>query len=762
MNIALWNTLLKTSLLYNSEVDHIEKCVRSGESSNLTMKALVQLQGVFLQLSYHRMETLAALQQRSPLSKEYFATNDLDYAWKQIHSTYTCSKEELNDGLAINEFVMNMWDRPMNDREKHSFIKAFERLIARTFDIASSETFYEVSSGADDVNEVERGSKTDHVNGVENSSNEESANVTENSEHIHTSTHLEEVRTENQQSDNEDRAESTTFDSCAFFDQLSVLQTSSVESVVHADEFTSLQQYMHVERPIQNHFLQSLEGAQTTDAPSLIMLCGSVGDGKSHLISYIQEMRPDLLKGFYVHNDSTESHNPSEDEIETLERVLAGFEQNRRGSNRIVLAINLGVLHNFYVKHRSTSHFSTIVKAIEASSIFEMDQDISQSIEDITFLNFAGLQPYDLDETGATSPFFKAIIEKVTAPVEENPFYQSWKADKERGIWTPVHLNYSLLQDEKMRDAVVRVLVEAMIKEKLFLSTRALYNVIYDMLVPLDIEAFDPDHLLPSLLFSRPERSDLMRALHTIDPVARRNEVFDELLRQFIIIDDKSSLIKQHIIEDEAYVQMWEAIDGEIESYSKLLIRHYYLLHHRTLNESYHQFLRTLYSYYTGSTEAYEELYQVISEAIKRWIGSPKEHYIYIDAKSESDYRLAIPFQFDHAIPGRKYRQARGAAKVSRLKPEVELGLQVEGEVLYVMIDYDLFDLLVRVAKGYRPTRRDYAEALQFVEFYNAIVQHTDKAKELLIVHSSTLHMIQMKKPLFRMGATKYEVRSLE
>lgn len=742
MNVALWNTLLKTQFFSANEVDHIQKWIRSGEATKLTMSTLIQLQGVFIQLSHYRMEVLSKIQQLSPLPREYFETNDLEHAWKQLHSVYKCSKEELKDASFINNLLVNVWDRSINDREKVIFVRTFEQFISRVFDFSSME-----------LTTVER--------------ERESTAIKKEGSAIQQEEFLgyKESRKLEFYSKKEPYIKTQLVDSrvkpTSFIEQLSTLQTSSVESVVHADEFTTLQQYMHVERPIQNYFLQSLEHAQTTDGPSLIMLCGSVGDGKSHLISYIQEMRPDLLEGFYVHNDSTESHNPGEDEIETLERVLAGFEQNSQGSNRIILAINLGVLHNFYVKHRHTSHFPEIVEAIETSSIFEMDQDISQSIENITFLNFASLQPYNLDETGVTSPFFKAIIEKITAPVEENPFYQSWKADKERGIWTPVHLNYSLLQDEKMRDAVVQVLIEAMIVEKLFLSTRALYNVIYDMLVPLDIGMFHPNHLLPNLLFSRPERSDLMQALHTIDPVARREEVFDELLRQLVVTDDRPSLVKQYITSYEAYTQLFERVEEDVESYSKLLIRHYYLLNHQTLNKSYHEFLQTLYSYYTGSNESYEKLFQVILKAVERWIGSPKEHYIYIDAVSESAYQLAIPFEFE-AIPGREYGKSAGIERVNRLRPEIEIGLNVNDSLLYMTIDYALFKLLVCVSEGYRPTRQDYAEALQFVEFYNAIVQHTDKSKEVLIVHPATEQMIRMKKPLFGIGKKKYEVESMK
>ncbi len=722
MNITLWNTLLKTPLLKNSETNKVQQWIQSGQETSLSIAALVQLQGIFIQLSQYRMETLASLTQLFPLSKDYFRNNDLAFTWKKIYSIYHCSKEELTDAHYINDIVVNMWDRSMNDREKENFTETFERFISRTLDVSR------VASLEKKIEEP--------VVRLEDST-----------------TNLAQIK---KMKDTVMKEKNLTF-----LEQLSVLQTSSVQSVVHAEEFTELQHYMHVERSIQEHFIRALEEVADKNSAHLIMLCGSVGDGKSHLISYVHENRPELLAQVYVHNDSTESHNPSEDEIETLEKVLAPFEGRGVGRNKVVLAINLGVLHNFYAKHRNTQQFPKTIHAIEVSRVFEVDKDFDNSTEDVTLLNFAGLQPYEISDKGTTSRFFKEIIKKIVAPTEENPFYRAWQKDCERDVWTPAHLNYALLQEEKMLIAIVQVLVEAMMKEKLFLSTRALYNVIYDMIVPLNNTTFHPDHMLPSLLFSRPERSDLMHALYTIDPVARRAEVFDNLLREFMLTNDVTSMIQQHLTENEYYLMIWENIDGDVESYSKLLIRHYYILNHATLNERFYQFLQTLWSYYTETNDAYEKLFHMIIRAIERWIGSPKERYIYIDAIGESNYQLAIPFQAN-ARPGREFGQARGQAEMNRLKPEVELGLDVNGKTIYVTIDYALFELLFDVANGYRPTRQDYTEALQFVEFYRDIIRYTDKSDEMLIVHIPTKQMVRMKKPFFGGGLKKYEVESIE
>ena len=49
---------------------------------------------------------------------------------------------------------------------------------------------------------------------------------------------------------------------------------------------------------------------------------------------------------FIIHNDATESHNPSESSNDTLHKVLEGFrdENIESSTDKIILAINLGTL----------------------------------------------------------------------------------------------------------------------------------------------------------------------------------------------------------------------------------------------------------------------------------------------------------------------------------------------------------------------------------------------------------------------------------
>lgn len=69
--------------------------------------------------------------------------------------------------------------------------------------------------------------------------------------------------------------------------ELIKLNTSSIESV-EDDNLSRFKEYLHVDRPIQKEFSEALNNAISSDSSHLVMLCGSVGDGKSHLIAKLK------------------------------------------------------------------------------------------------------------------------------------------------------------------------------------------------------------------------------------------------------------------------------------------------------------------------------------------------------------------------------------------------------------------------------------------------------------------------------------------
>lgn len=159
--------------------------------------------------------------------------------------------------------------------------------------------------------------------------------------------------------------------SCKFVNELNRLRKSSSDSIDNVECFDSFKVYMHVTRTAEEDLKNILRSINDSGKKNLILLCGSAGDGKSHLLSYLKNSdEENLLEGYTIYNDATESNSPSKTAIETLNELLDSFKDTNLelpGKN-IILAINLGVLSNFIESEYGESYWN--LKAyVEKSNI---------------------------------------------------------------------------------------------------------------------------------------------------------------------------------------------------------------------------------------------------------------------------------------------------------------------------------------------------------------------------------------------------------
>lgn len=137
---------------------------------------------------------------------------------------------------------------------------------------------------------------------------------------------------------------------CNFISKLNKLRKSSSDSIDNVDSFDDFKEYMHVVRDAEVDLRAVLQRVNASTKKTLILLCGSAGDGKSHLLSYMKNYDTEnLLENYVIHNDATESNAPDKTAIDTLHEVLSGFRDDNleQSGQNIILAINLGVLSNF-------------------------------------------------------------------------------------------------------------------------------------------------------------------------------------------------------------------------------------------------------------------------------------------------------------------------------------------------------------------------------------------------------------------------------
>lgn len=553
-----------------------------------------------------------------------------------------------------------------------------------------------------------------------------------------------------------------------------MLQSSSKETVIHANSFSSFSKYMHTKRNIENEIVEIITNLNNSDSKKLILLAGSVGDGKSHLISYLNDSYEQYLQDVDIHNDATESFDPQSSSVETLEKVLQSFNDGKVPNKHIIVAINLGVLHNFYRKQRENNEFNALCNFIDKSGVFEKT---ATSVVDDQFhlFNFASERIFNLKEDGAYSPFFETILKKVVSNDEENPIYRAWKHDMDNNIVTIAHINYELLQQEAIQHRILDKLYHVMLLDKLIVSTRSFYNFIYTIIVPIE-QDFDPtktsfslQNTLPYLLFEHPERSTILSHIHKIDPLKKRQRKSDEYVANLHILKDKWAYLVDLFEEEQlsdllggAFEQLLkESIHAKkIDLIAKFIVRMIEIMK-PPKNSSYYEFLGYLYHYYKGNGEQIYPLVEMLKEVFEKWKGSPEKDYYFVKNDVGSPYRIAYPVLLEEE-PGEEFGILAHADVVSNFENYLTIGFSVENEVVLFELDFYLYELLQKINNGYKPNMEDINSALQFEDFYKQIMNVAEaNAKEFLIVRNEDQSTYLISKPKSKFGSSKlYKVES--
>ena len=307
---------------------------------------------------------------------------------------------------------------------------------------------------------------------------------------------------------------------------------------------------MHVDRSIQNDLIKELERVKNEQSNHLIILCGSVGDGKSHLLAYLKTNKPELYNKFTIHNDATESFDPNKSSIDTLAQVLQPFNNDNfeTSNDKIILAINLGVLAKFLESQYCETEFTKLRDIIIDSNILE--KTISNNIcqDKVSFITFSDYNLFELNDNKdlnyTSSKYILALFNKITDNNNSNPFYIAYKKDKERNLKNAIIINYEMFCDDEVQDIIINYLIKIFIKYKKIVSTRELLNFIYEIIVPpesIDLNDFGIrqfKYLLPNLLFNNLGQSTLLTLFNEIDPTNNRIESLDKLIVDFNINKD--------------------------------------------------------------------------------------------------------------------------------------------------------------------------------------------------------------------------------
>lgn len=573
---------------------------------------------------------------------------------------------------------------------------------------------------------------------------------------------------------------------CSFLESLKKLRKSSIESVEdgNSDHFDSFKQYLHIIRDVENELLNIINSTNTSNKRTLVLLCGSAGDGKSHLLSMMKNHPDKMLDNYIIHNDATESFEPNKSATQTLNDVLNDFndtnlENNKQGKNLIV-AINLGTLNNF-LESEFASNFKKLFDFVGERNILNGKIGCSNFLEDSPFqsISFGDFNNYSLTSNGIEVEFIVDLINKITSDSPENIFCTEYHkvgdvcSLKNR---CPVRHNYTILRNEVVQRNIAFKLVEMSIKDKYFLSTREILDFIYNIIVHPNFEDGELikiqndseylknyiDYTLPTLLYEQVGTSNITTLISKYDHLKTRKSQIDEEIISFnvsIDIDEICLPILQPTLYTGIFTKdnLQKAIKNDNLIKTKIFkfvsrTKQLTSIPNKDYNDPYIQFVDYLYDFNAGNVDKLQNLYFMVNKSIYHWNGSLDDNYLKINKDDSISIYSSVLLNPKPVIKNKIETNS-----IKKFENNIIVAFEkkdsIETNVKYLRIDYALYEIIHKINAGYLPNAQDKQTFIEFDSFVTSLYDLSNAKTKVYTIDSEN------RKGIFELTPFGYEFK---
>ena len=551
---------------------------------------------------------------------------------------------------------------------------------------------------------------------------------------------------------------------CKLIAQLKKLQKSAPESIDNANSMDEFKTYLHVETEVERDLRALLQNANVKQSKCLVLVCGSAGDGKSHLVAYLKFIDPErLLDRYILYNDATESDAPTQSALDRMAEKLEPFNDSNYESpdgTKMIMAINLGTLNNF-IESEQGQNFSELKKYIEANGILSGHARENAYQKDSVFqhVSFSDYQVFTLTKDGINTVFLERLLAKVFEEDEDNPFYQAFTTCESCPYRKrcPIQHNYKFLSNPVYHKKIIGRIVEIVIKEKAIVSTREVLNLLYDLIV---YPKFDPttffnvsdtvflENYIQSttpMLLDEYGDSGLIRTMRKYDILKQRSEKMDLDASYFHSMENIEEIFLKATketpyagIHEITNISVFGASKPELKKLTYCFISRLRYIKDDLLTETvesrYRQYISYLYYQNSGQIQQLEELYDKVECAVMGWSGQFGSEKICVDDTNEH-YWILENLKLQFAPP-----ESTGSDQdeIRRFSPVLNVRLAKDGgsdvETAEISLDYALFEMICSIQEGYRPTVQDKNYHADFVSFVNRVSEFGSKTSRIFLV----------------------------
>ncbi|MGL5098996.1 MAG: hypothetical protein ACRC6B_02995, partial [Fusobacteriaceae bacterium] len=234
-----------------------------------------------------------------------------------------------------------------------------------------------------------------------------------------------------------------------------------------------------------------------------------------------------------------------------------------------------------------------------------------------------------------------------------------------------------------IQERVIELLIEAVIKNKLLISTREILNFMYDIL--------SQEREIFISIFNSPDRSPLLNYLSKFDPTGLRNKETDEITLQLF---NHGKDIGREIRKLYFTYENWEIFRDPI----------------------YLQYIQDLGASNSGDRRKIRKLCDEVMSSLSLWKNGKnfkREGYL-VKTQLSSRYLICKKLIWEMGKISEK--------KVGRSAIQLNFFNREKGEKS-LLLDYESYSLIKKILSGYYLTQDDMENSLLLLEFWENLVK---------------------------------------
>ena len=529
------------------------------------------------------------------------------------------------------------------------------------------------------------------------------------------------------------------------------LSQHSVDPVQNGKAFTNWDEYMHVDRCIEFKLKEKMDEIDNAGG-GIVLLVGSAGDGKSHLISRIKQASNWGDWSFY--NDATASSSPKKTAIDTLKEALVEYKDNNlyKTNKKLVLAINLGKLNALIDDEEFKKDYEEIVSS--TLPIFD-DDDTTPPIntERLKVIMFPNEQVFEFfadspSDYPVASDFLSKIMEKVVAETIDNPFYTAYIADIASGVSSkdPIILNYELLRIPDVQNTIVQTIIEAIVRYKLIITPREFLDFLYSIIVYPHYDEYKEkkeffEALLPSLLYCG-RVNIIQKAISKLDPLKQSCTEHDKQLSVlFTSYSIPSTYLTKHQTSElptellKRTNEFYANNGRDIERTTKFVFRLKHLVYYHTESDVYKSYLALLKGIFNKDVHKMQEIYDVVAKAIPRHYGSYYEKSNMVPLNIQGGrYRLFSSLQ----LKPEPIKSYHSDSYMNEFLMRFDMSWKFPDEPVSLRMNFQLYSYLYELNRGKLALSYENEKDLTFSRFVRRLVEKCNCEQEITVVRSDT------------------------